>query len=54
MRVIREAQTDPERLDRHRRRADSYGSITLDDIKTLAAEIFVPSRSVTYHVIPET
>ena len=54
MRVIREAQTDPERLERHRRREESYAAITLDDIKSLAAEIFVPERSVTYHVVPET
>ena len=53
MGVIGKAQTDPERLERHRRRADSYNAITLDDIKQVAAQVFNPANSVTFHVLPE-
>ena len=51
--MIGKAQTDPERLERHRRRADSYNAITLEDIKQLAAQVFNPENSVTFHVLPE-
>ncbi len=53
MSVISESQSDPERLERHRRRQDSYDRIALDDIKALASEIFDPAKSVTFHVVPE-
>ncbi len=53
MGVIGEAQSDPERVERHRRRATAYESITLDEVKALAANIFEPSASMTFHVVPE-
>jgi zinc protease len=52
MGVISSAQTDPEPLERHRSRAESYQNMTVDDLKPLAKQIFDPKRVYKVQILP--
>ena len=51
--VISQAQTDEQDLDNARTRKDVYSSMTLEDIKPLAKEIFVESKAYRVQILPE-
>ena len=53
MNVISSAQTDEEPLNRHRSRAEAYQTMTVEDIKPLAAEIFDPGKVYKVQILPE-
>lgn len=53
MNVIGEAQTDPERLDRHRRRTTLYRNMKLDDVIRRGESLFENSKSITLYILPE-
>jgi zinc protease len=53
MGVIAEAQTDQERLERHRSRSEAYQSMTVGDLKTRAAGLFDPKSAYRVQVLPE-
>lgn len=53
MGVISEAQSDPERLERHRSRAIMYQNMTVSDLKPLAKSIFVPGNAFRVQILPE-
>ena len=52
MGVISEAQGDPERLDRHRARSETYQNMTVEDLKPLAADVFEQSRAYRVQILP--
>ncbi len=51
--VIGEAQTDPERAERHRTRYSMYQNMTVDDLRLLAAEVFDPNKAYRVQILPE-
>jgi len=51
--IISEAQTDPERLDRHRSRTGAYQNMTLEDLKPLAKTLFDPKTAYRVQILPE-
>ena len=53
MGVIREAQSDPERLERHRSRAEMYQNMTVSDLKGLAQSVFVSENAYRVQILPE-
>ena len=53
MRVISEAQGDKERLDRHRTRLEMYQTMTVEDLKPLAADVFDKSKAYRVQILPE-
>ena len=53
MSVIAEGQTDIERLDRHRSRAEAYKSMTVEDLKPLAKRIFTADHPYRVQILPE-
>lgn len=53
MGIISQSQTDPERVERHRRRHDAYQSMSLDDVKSVSAAIFKRDKAVSYHIVPD-
>ena len=52
MNVVAQAQTMPENLDRHRTQRADYESISLDDIKALAAQYLDPEKALRIQVLP--
>jgi len=54
MSVISEAQTDEERLARHRSRSEAYQNMTVDDLRARAKTVFEPSSAYHVQVLPET
>lgn len=50
--VIDEAQGRPETLEWHRTRDEVYGSMTADDISSIAG-VINPDRAIRVHVVPE-
>jgi hypothetical protein len=48
---VSQAQSRTDWLDRTRTLRSDYGSITLAELKTLAAELFDPARAVTVKVV---
>ena len=53
MGVINEAQTDPDRLERHRSRAEMYQNMTISDLKQLAQSVFVSENAYRVQILPE-
>jgi len=53
MNVISEAQSDPERLDRHRSRHEAYQNMTLQELQTLAKALFDSKDAYRVQVLPE-
>lgn len=53
MNVISEAQSDPERLERHRSRYEAYQNMTLEDLKSLAATLFDPRDAYRVQILPQ-
>ena len=53
MNVISEAQSDPERLDRHRSRHEAYQNMTIKELQSLAATLFDPKDAYRVLVLPE-
>ena len=53
MNVISEAQSDPERLDRHRSRHEAYQNMTMQELKILAKTLFDPKSAYRVQVLPE-
>lgn len=53
MGVISEAQSDPERLKRHRSRSEVYQNMTVDDLKPLAGTVFAPEKAYRVQILPE-
>ena len=51
--VIAQAQTDEQDLDNARTRKEVYSSMTLEDIKPLAKEIFDESKAYRVQILPE-
>lgn len=54
MSVISEAQTDEERLERHRSRSDMYQAMTVDDLKARSRSLFDPKKAYRIQILPET
>jgi len=54
MNVVLEAQTDEERLSRHRSRADMYQMMTVDDLRKRASDLFKPESAYRIQILPET
>jgi len=53
MGVISEAQTDQERLSRHRSRSETYQTMTVDDLKARAQSLFDPKTAYRVQILPE-
>ena len=53
MNVISEAQSDPERLERHRSRYEAYQNMTVEDLQGLAKTLFDPKKTYRIQVLPE-
>lgn len=53
MGVISESQSDSERLDRHRSRAEMYQNMTVSDLKQLAQSVFVAENAYRVQILPE-
>jgi len=53
MGVISEAQTDQERLLRHRSRSETYQTMTVDDLKARAQSLFDPKTAYRVQILPE-
>jgi zinc protease len=53
MNVISEAQTDPERVERHRTRGEAYQNMTVDDLKRRAETLFDPMTAYRVQILPE-
>ncbi len=53
MNIISRSQTDPEIVDRHRRRDAAYREMTFEDVIAVAPSIFDRSDAVVYHIVPE-
>ena len=53
MGVISVAQTDPERVERHRTRSQTYQNMTVEDLKPLANQIFDPKKAYRVQILPE-
>lgn len=53
MGVISEAQTDAERLERHRSRTEAYQNMTVEDLKARAKGLFDPQSAYRVQILPE-
>ncbi len=53
MNVISEAQTDPERVARHRTRSEAYQNMTVEDLRARAQTLFDPNLAFRVQVLPE-
>ena len=53
MNIISEAQSDPERLDRHRSRHEAYQNMTVEELKSLAKTLFDPKDAYRIQILPE-
>lgn len=53
MNIIARSQTDPEIVARHRRRDQAYETMKLEDVLSIAPDIFVRENAVVYHIVPE-
>lgn len=52
MGIISRSQTDPEIVERHRRRHDAYENMTLEEVKSLGETVFKRENAVIYHIVP--
>lgn len=52
MNIIARSQTDPEIVERHRRRHDAYQDMKLEDVKVLGKSVFNRDKAVVYHIVP--
>ena len=53
MNVVSEAQTDPERLERHRSRTQAYQNMTVEELQSLAKTLFDPKTAYRVQILPE-
>ena len=53
MNVVSEAQTDPERLKRHRTRTQAYQNMTVEELQSLAKTLFDPKTAYRVQILPE-
>lgn len=53
MSVLRQAQTDQETVARFRTRDAAYQNMTVEDLKPIAKEVFVPAKSLEIQILPE-
>ena len=53
MSVISEAQTDEERVRRHRSRSEAFENMTLEDLQARAKTLFSPDTAYHIQVLPE-
>ena len=53
MSVLSQAQTDEESVARFRTREETYQNMTLDDLKPIAKQVFVPKTAVEIQILPE-
>jgi len=53
MNIISEAQSDPERLDRHRSRSEAYQNMTVEQLQSLAKTLFDPKDAYRVQILPE-
>lgn len=53
MSVISEAQTDEERVRRHRSRSEAFEEMTVDDLQSRAKTLFSPETAYHVQVLPE-
>lgn len=51
--LIERAQSDPDALERHRSRVQTYEAVTLADIADMASTQFAPDQSLTIYILPE-
>jgi len=53
MSVLSQAQTDPEVIARFRTRDAAYQNMTVEDLKPVAKQVFVPKDSLEIQILPE-
>jgi len=53
MGIIGQSQSDPERVERHRRRKSAYDLMKPEDLDELAVQIFVKKNAYVVHILPE-
>ena len=51
--LVDEAQTDGERIERHRRRKAAYAAVTPGELQNLAAQYLTPQRKLVVHIVSE-
>lgn len=52
MSVLRSAQTDDGPVERFRTREKTYNSMTLEDLKPVAKDVFSPEDAVEIQILP--
>ena len=52
MGVIGQAQTDTEKLTRHRSRSDVYQNMTVDELKPVAKTVFGVNQAYRVQILP--
>jgi len=52
MGVLSRAQTDEGPVERFRTREETYQSMTLEDLKPVAKQVFLPKNSVEIQILP--
>lgn len=53
MNIISEAQTDPDRVERHRSRSEAYQNMTIEALRDRAKTLFDPDLAFRVQVLPE-
>jgi zinc protease len=53
MSILGQAQTDPVPVERFRTREETYQSMTLEDLKPLAQQVFKPEDSIEVQILPD-
>ena len=53
MNIISESQSDPESLERHRSRYETYQNMTVKDLQLIAKTLFDPKTAYRVQVLPE-
>ena len=51
--IMEDAQTDPDRLDRHRKRRAVYTSMTPDQLQRLARQYLAPDKTLVVKVVSD-
>ena len=52
MGVVSRAQTDEGPVERFRTREETYQSMTLEDLKPVAEQVFMPKDSIEIQILP--
>lgn len=53
MSVLSQSQTDAEPVERFRTREETYQNMTLEDLKPVAKQVFVPKNAVEIQILPD-